>query len=133
MTKELTINNEDLQKKVLELLEEENYFDFIIKAKVFEPEYKQSDFYKTTKMPLKQMIREAKIFYAVQFRDLGKAIQRTLDGLNFGNFNTVLDKLGDMFSQENGDIMDNMSQFKDLLDELNGKKKDDDDDDHHLS
>ena len=126
------MNNNELQDKILELLQEDNYFDFIEKAKDFEKEYKESDFYKNTKMPLKQMIREAKIFYAVQFRDLGKAIQRVLDGLNFENFNAVLDKLGDMFSQENGDIMDSMSQFKDLLDELNGKKKDDDDD-HHLS
>ena len=113
------MSNEELQERVLELLKEENYFNFIENVKKFEKEYKESDFFKNTRMPLKQMIREAKIFYVIQLKDLTKSIQNIIDNLNLDNINEILDQMGGIFSQENGEILDNISQFKDLVGELN--------------
>ena len=38
------MNNQELEQKILELLKETNYFDFLIAVKNFEKEYKESDF-----------------------------------------------------------------------------------------
>ena len=46
------MNNQELELKVKELLAIENFFDMIIAVKDFEKEYKNSDFFKSTKMSL---------------------------------------------------------------------------------
>jgi hypothetical protein len=55
------MNNQELELKVKELLEIENFFDMIIAVKDFEKDYKGSDFYKTTKMPLMEVIKHSKV------------------------------------------------------------------------
>ena len=108
------MNNIELQDKVLEILKEENYFELIMKAKEFEPEYKSSDFYKATKKPLMEVLKESKVFYALQLKDLSKYIQEVIDGLSLEKVNSLLDQIGMTFGQENNDIIESLEAFKDL-------------------
>lgn len=54
------MTNKQLEQKVEKFLEIENYFDFIEAVCGFEKEYKGSDFYKKTKIPLLAIIKEAR-------------------------------------------------------------------------
>ena len=108
------MDNVELEAKVLEIIKEDNYFEMITKAAAFEKEYKTSDFYKKTKKPLAEVIKETKIFYALQLKDLGKYVQSLIDGLSWTNFNQVLEQIGDVFGKENEDIKESLNIFKDL-------------------
>ena len=110
------MDNIELEKELLEIINKENFFDMILAAKNFEPFYKSSDFYKKTKMPLNEVIKESKIFYALQLKDLSKQIQNLIDNLNLDNVNNLLDKMGDTFTQENKEIKDSLEVLKDLKD-----------------
>ena len=106
------MDNIELEQKVLEIINEVNYFDMIIKVKEFEPEYKKSDFYKNTKKPLSEVIKETKIFYALQLRNLGDYIQNIIDNLSLEQVNNILDKMGNTFAKENEEIQDGLEVFK---------------------
>ena len=54
------MNNQELELKIKEIINIPNMFDMIIAAQNFEKEYRKSDFYKTTKMPLNEVIKNAK-------------------------------------------------------------------------
>lgn len=43
------MNNIELENKIKEIIEQDNYFDMMLLASVFEKDYKTSDFYKATK------------------------------------------------------------------------------------
>jgi len=110
------MDNVELETKVLEIIKEDNYFEMVTKAAAFEKEYKTSDFYKKTKKPLAEVIKEAKIFYALQLRDLGRNIQKTIDGLSLEKLNSLFDQLGTLFGTENQEIAQNLEIFKNLKD-----------------
>lgn len=55
------MNNQELELKVKELLAIDNFFDMIIAVKDFEKEYKNSDFFKATKISLMDIIKNAKM------------------------------------------------------------------------
>lgn len=109
------MDNKELEKKIKELLKITNYFDFVIAAKGFNKEYKKSDFYKQTHYPLRKLIKEVKIFYTLQLNDFFDALQSKIDGLDFDNVNDIINKLGDVFSAENADIMKAITTLKDLM------------------
>lgn len=108
------MNNIELEEKVLEIIRTDNFFDMILKAKEFEKDYKTSDFYKSTKMSLSEVIKESKIFYALQLKDLGNKIQNFLNNLSLEHVNGVLDQISDVFGQENKEIKESLEVFKDL-------------------
>ena len=108
------MNNVELEQKVQELIRIENYFDFVLAVKKFKKEYKTSDFYKATKKPLGKMIKEARMYYALQLKDLGRHLQSVLDGLTLDHVNAILDKMSGIFAQENEEIKEGLEVFKDL-------------------
>ena len=57
------MNNQELELRIKEILSLENFFDMIEAAVDFEKEYKQSGFYKKTKMPLLEVIKNSKMWY----------------------------------------------------------------------
>ena len=73
------MNNQELEIKVKELLEIQNFFDFIEAVKGFEKEYKNTDFYKKTKLPILEMIKNAKGFYFLQLNDLFNKLQEKIN------------------------------------------------------
>lgn len=108
------MNNVELEEKVLEIIKEDNYFEMVTKAVAFEKEYKTSEFYKLTKRPLVDVLKEAKIYYALQLKDLTRHFQEMIDGLSMEKINQLLDQMGSVFGQENEEIRNNLEVFKDL-------------------
>lgn len=108
------MNNIELEAKIKEICAIDNYFDMIEAIDAFEKEYKKSEFFAKTKMPLKTAVREARIHYALQLEDLEKRIQQIVNHLDLENINDLLDKMGNMFAQENKDIEEAAEVFKNL-------------------
>lgn len=109
------MNNQELELKVKEILENKNFFDMVEATVAFEKEYKGTEFYKKTKMSLIDVIKGSKIWYALQFEDIGSKIQNFINGLDFSNINNILEQLGDVYSQENTETLNILKEFKDIV------------------
>jgi hypothetical protein len=109
------MNNQELELKVKELLAIDNFFDMIIAVKDFEKEYKNSDFFKVTKMPLIDVIKYAKMWYVINLNSVTAQIQNIINSLDFGNISGILDQLGDVYAKENADTLSILSSFKDIV------------------
>lgn len=108
------MNNAELELKIKEIIAIENYFDMIIAVKDFEKDYKGSDFYKETKMSLVEVIKQAKLHYALQLSDLSSKIQKVINELNVDNLNSVLDQISGVFGKENTEIKESLEVLKEL-------------------
>ena len=108
------MNNIELEQKIKEIIAIENYFDMQVAIKDFDNEYKKSDFYRNTKMPLKEVVREARVHYALQLKDLGNKLQNLIDGLTLEKVNEILDQMGNVFGQENTEIGEMLETIKGL-------------------
>lgn len=109
------MNNQELELKIKEILATENFFDMIEEVMNFEKEYKMTGFYKRTKMPLIDVIKSSKAWYTLQLKDLGEVIQNMINGLSFENINDLIGKFGDVYSQENDEILSIINEFKDIV------------------
>ena len=81
----------------------------------FEKEYKATEFYKKTKMSLVEVIKESKIWYALQLKDIGNKIQSLINDLDLSNLNKVLEQLGDVYGQENEETLNIIKEFKEIV------------------
>ena len=61
-----------------------------------------------------EMIREAKIYYALQLKDIGRHMQLIINSLSFDNLNEVVNKINDMLDSENQEILEGLEVFKNL-------------------
>ena len=109
------MNNQELELKVKEILSIENFFDMIEAVFAFEKEYKTTEFYKKTKMSLVEVIKESKIWYALQLKDVGNKIQSLINNLDLSNLNNVLEQLGDVYGQENEETLNIIKEFKEIV------------------
>ena len=109
------MNNQELELKVKEILSIENFFDMMEAVFVFEKEYKTTEFYKKTKMSLVEVIKESKIWYALQLKDIGSKIQSLINDLDLSNLNNVLEQLGDVYGQENEETLNIIKEFKEIV------------------
>lgn len=109
------MSNAELELKIKEILSTENFFDMIEKAVEFEKEYKGTGFYKKTKMPLMEVIKNSKVWYALQLKDVVDVIQGMIDSLNVENVNSILSQLGEVYSKENTETLSIINEFKDLI------------------
>lgn len=110
------MDNIELENKVKELIKIDNYFDFVLAVKDFDKDYKASDFYKKTKKPLAEVMKESRIYYALQLKDLANRLQDLIDNLSLDNLNDLLNQMGDTFAQENSEIRESLEVLKDLKD-----------------
>ena len=108
------MNNVELEQKIKEIIAIENYFDMKIAINEFESEYKQSDFYKKIKMPLKDIVYEARMHYALHLEGIGDKIQKIINGLSLEKFNELLDQISTTFGNENAEIGDMLDTIKEL-------------------
>lgn len=109
------MNNQELELKVKEILSIENFFDMIEAVFAFEKEYKTTEFYKKTKMSLVEVIKESKIWYALQLKDIGSKIQSLINDLDLSNLNNVLEQLGNVYGQENEETLNIIKEFKEIV------------------
>ena len=109
------MNNQELELKIKEILSIENFFDMMEAVFAFEKEYKTTEFYKKTKMSLIEVMKESKIWYALQLKDIGNKIQSLINDLDLSNLNNVLEQLGDVYGQENEETLNIIKEFKEIV------------------
>ena len=109
------MNNQELELKIREILSIENFFDMIEATAEFEKEYKTTGFFKKTKMPLTDVIKSSKAWYALQLKDFGTNLQKLIDNLNLGNITQLLEQLGNLYGQENEDALAIIKEFKSIV------------------
>ena len=108
------MNNQELEIKVKELLEIQNFFDFIEAVKGFEKEYKNTDFYKKTKLPILEMIKNAKGFYFLQLNDLFNKLQEKINGLSFDRLYAIVDEFSAVLSKETQETLSGLHDIADF-------------------
>ena len=111
------MNKQELELRVKEILHESNFFDMILKAKEFEKEYKNSEFYRATKLPLMEVIKNAKMWYLMQLDDVTNKLQNIINQLDLTKISEVIEQLGEMYGQENAEIMEIANSFKEIIGE----------------
>ena len=109
------MNNQELELKIKEILKTENFFDMMQAANAFKNEYKLSDFYKATKMSLVDVIKYAKLWNILQFDNITDKIQNIINGLDFTKISEVIEQLGEVYGQENTEILDIINNFKETI------------------
>ena len=113
------MNNQELELKIKEIINMPNMFDMIIAAQNFEKEYKQSDFYRATKIPLKEIIKNAKLYYIFSYHNMIERIQSLINDLDFNKVNSLLDQFSSMFEQENDETMNMINELKEFKNIVN--------------
>lgn len=108
------MNNQELELKVKELLNINNFFDMIVAVKEFEKEYKNSDFFKATKMPLMDVIKNAKVWYSINLDVIVNNIQKVIDNLDLSKLNNIIEQLGNTFTAENEEFLNIAELYKEL-------------------
>ena len=113
------MNNQELELKIKEIINMPNMFDMIIAAQNFEKEYKQSDFYRATKIALKEIIKNAKLYYIFSYQNMIERIQSLINDLDFNKVNSLLDQFSSMFEQENDETMNMINELKEFKNIVN--------------
>lgn len=109
------MNNQELEIKVKDILATNNFFDMFEKATVFEKEYKTSDFFKKTKMPLLEVIKCCKGWYLLDAEAITEKIQTTINKLDFTKINEILNQFGDVFEKENEETLSIVREFQNIV------------------
>lgn len=102
------MNNEELYLKLNEIMQIENTFDAILALKEFEKSYKNSEFFKQTKMSVKEVVEYYKTLNPINILSLKNDLQKLVNEIDFDNFMGMFDKMADVFAKENQDIQDNI-------------------------
>lgn len=108
------MDNKQLELEIKEILATTNFFDMIEKALAFEKTYKQSSFYKHTKMPLMEVIKQSKMWYLVNLDELLNNIQGKINQLDLSNLMSVIDQAGGLFAGENQEILNMIQEVKNV-------------------
>lgn len=103
------MNHIELEEKIKEIMEIENFFDFCMMVHAFESQYKKTEFYKITKMPLMDVIKNARIHYALQLKDLTKKANKFLAELDLEKVQSLIEQFGDKLQTENSEIMEQIN------------------------
>lgn len=120
------MDNKELELKIKEIIKEENFFDMVEKAYDFAKEYKQTQFYKNTKMPLQEVLAQARQFYFIDEVALAK-VQQLINKLDVTKIEKMIVDIGDTFEKENKSILEQVDLFdvKNLLRELDNVELED--------
>jgi hypothetical protein len=113
------MTNAELDARLKTICLMPNFIEAILAIQKFEPEYKKSDFYKVTKMPLVEVIKQAKIWYTVDFSELRIQLQKMIDGLSFEKITEIIDQVGQTFEKENKEIAASAEIYSKLLKDQN--------------
>ena len=109
------MNNQELELKLKEILEKDNIFDVVEATVEFDKEYRKTNFFKKTKMPLMEMVKNGKLWYALNLNSLGVKLQKLIDNLDFENINGILNDLGSTYEKENRETLDIIKEFQKIV------------------
>lgn len=109
------MDNVDLDLALKKISSMPNFIEAIVALKELEPEYKKTDFYKSYKIPLMELMHEAKFWYTTDFSQIQIQLQNLIDGLDLSQVNNIINQISDTFEKENGDILKAAQTYKDLL------------------
>ena len=109
------MNNQELELKIKEILDITNFFDMVEATLSFEKEYKNTAFFKKTKMPLIDVVKNSKTWYLTQVENLGSKIQTLVDNLDLTNLQDLLGKVETIYSNENQDTLNFLKEFKNIV------------------
>ena len=111
----MEFTNEYLNKRLYEILEgSNNFFDVLLELKNFEKEYKQSDFYKITKINLMDLVKDARIFYLTNTQVISDKINNIVNNLDGEKIADILDKGGSILQANNEATLAQLQEFKEL-------------------
>lgn len=111
----MELTNEYLNTRLHEILtQSSNFFDVVLELKEFEKEYKQSDFFKQTKISLFDLINEAKVFYLTNTSILIDKLNKIIDGLDVDKLLAVLQEGGSILEKNNDATLEQLKEFKEL-------------------
>lgn len=109
------MTEEELNTEFAKVVEESNFFVAIEKIKNLEKPYKESEFYKKTKMPILDAFKYYKAWYVIDFDTLGKRIQDFINSLDAEKMDNFLGQLGEIYNSENEEIMDQVDKLNKSL------------------
>lgn len=110
----MEFNNEYLNKRLSEIILKNNFFDMILELKEFEKEYKQSDFYKKTKLNLIDLLKDARIFYITNTDVLINRFNAIIEGLTSEKLVAILEQANTTLETNNNITLEQLKEFKDL-------------------
>jgi hypothetical protein len=108
------MDNKQLELEIKEILATTNFFDMVEKALAFEKTYKASSFYKATKMPLMEVIKQSKMWYLFDLDSTVKKIQNHINELDLSKLLEIINEAGEMFATQNQEIFDMIQEVKDI-------------------
>ena len=111
---EKKIDNEYLNERLAEIVNQDNFFDMVLELKEFEKEYKTSDFYKTTKLNLMDLIRDARMFYLTNTKCIVNKINEVFNNVNSEKLLEILDETGAILEENNQATLQQIQEFKEL-------------------
>jgi hypothetical protein len=112
------MDNNELNEKIKEIINKDNYFDMMIAAKEFENEYKKSDFYKITKKSLYEVIKENKIFYFLNVNNLIKELNFIMHNLDYTTVSNWLVEFTSVMQDNISEMQDGALLINDIVSEL---------------
>jgi len=111
----MEFTNEYLNKRLFEILDgSDNFFDVLLELKEFEKEYKQSTFYKITKINLMDLIKDARIFYLTNIKTISNKINNIINSLDGEKLAEILDQGGSILQANNEATLAQLQEFKEL-------------------
>lgn len=108
------MDNKELNIKFQEILSTKNFFDMLENAIAFEKEYKQSSFYKKTKLSLIEALKYHKAWTLLDVDQWIAHIQKSINSLDLTKINEIVNQIGDMFQAENAEILEMMEMAKEI-------------------
>lgn len=91
-----------------------NYCDQILAIKAFNKEYKKSDFYKQTKMPLEKLVASYKVHRLVNLDILVDLIQNKINDFDLSSITALLDKATLSMQQDVEDLNSSWEELQDI-------------------
>ena len=117
------MNNEKLQQKLEEISLKTNYLDQILALKMLNKEYKKSQFYKQTRIPLNRLYHDFLIGRFTSLQNVIAFFQEAINHLDFKKLDDIINNFSASFADENAQIFDSLKLFKTIGEEVFNKDK----------
>lgn len=109
------MTQQEINNLVKAVIQSEDICTAVLMIKENEKEYKQSDFYKQTKIDLLNLIELYKKINPIDINSIGKLLQKEIDKLDLTNLINVFDSfIGDSKGVVN-DFQNEVKEFKEII------------------